>query len=92
MLYANAPVTETFGDVTVAAGFASLTPGEIGLCEINTTIPAGVPTGNHVPDDLRGRRLELGADLDGDPLKPDVEGLSAPVPDDRQIAGRRAAI
>jgi uncharacterized protein (TIGR03437 family) len=47
--YAAAPVTVTFGNVTVAAGFAGLTPGEIGLYQINTTIPAGVPTGNQVP-------------------------------------------
>ena len=47
--YAAAPVTVTFGNVTVAAGFAGLTPGEIGLYQINTTIPTGVPTGNQVP-------------------------------------------
>jgi uncharacterized protein (TIGR03437 family) len=47
--YVNAPVTVTFGNVTVPAGFAGLTPGEIGLYQINTTIPAGVPTGNQVP-------------------------------------------
>jgi uncharacterized protein (TIGR03437 family) len=47
--YANANVTVTFGNLTVAAGFAGLTPGEVGLYQINATIPAGVPTGNQVP-------------------------------------------
>jgi uncharacterized protein (TIGR03437 family) len=47
--YVNAPVTVTFGNVPAAAGFAGLTPGEIGLYQINATIPAGVPTGNQIP-------------------------------------------
>ena len=47
--YANATVAVTFGNVTVPAGFAGLTPGEVGLYQINATIPAGVPTGNQVP-------------------------------------------
>ncbi len=47
--YANATVTVTFGNVTVPAAFAGLTPGEVGLYQINATIPAGVPTGNQVP-------------------------------------------
>jgi len=31
------------------AAFAGLTPGLVGLYQINVTIPSGVPTGNHVP-------------------------------------------
>jgi uncharacterized protein (TIGR03437 family) len=46
---ATANVSVTFGNVTVPAAFAGLTPGEIGLYQINTTIPAGAPTGNQVP-------------------------------------------
>jgi uncharacterized protein (TIGR03437 family) len=46
--YANAKVTVTFGNVTVPAAFAGLTPGEVGLYQINATIPAGVLTGNQV--------------------------------------------
>jgi uncharacterized protein (TIGR03437 family) len=42
-------VTVTFGNVTVPAAFAGLTPGETGLYQVNATIPAGVPTGNQVP-------------------------------------------
>ena len=46
---ATAPVTVTFGNQTVAAGFAGLTPGLAGLYQVNVTIPAGVPQGSQVP-------------------------------------------
>jgi uncharacterized protein (TIGR03437 family) len=45
----TAPVTVTFGDVTVPAAFAGLTPGVIGVYQVNVTVPAGVPEGNQVP-------------------------------------------
>jgi uncharacterized protein (TIGR03437 family) len=46
---ATSGVTVTFGNVTIPAAFAGLTPGETGLYQVNATIPAGVPTGNQVP-------------------------------------------
>jgi uncharacterized protein (TIGR03437 family) len=46
---ATAPVTVTFGNVTVAAGFAGLTPGLAGLYQVNVTVPANAQIGNQVP-------------------------------------------
>jgi uncharacterized protein (TIGR03437 family) len=46
---ANAPVTVTFGNQTVTAGFAGLTPGLAGLYQVNVNVPSGVTPGNQVP-------------------------------------------
>ena len=46
---ANAPVTVTFGNQTVTAGFAGLTPGLAGLYQVNVNVPPGVTLGNQVP-------------------------------------------
>ena len=46
---ANAPVTVTFGNQTVTAGFAGLTPGLAGLYQVNVNVPPGVTPGNQVP-------------------------------------------
>jgi uncharacterized protein (TIGR03437 family) len=46
---AVAPVTVTFGNQTVAAGFAGLTPGLAGLYQLNVNVPPGVTPGNQVP-------------------------------------------
>ncbi|MBZ5606452.1 MAG: hypothetical protein LAO79_29530, partial [Acidobacteriia bacterium] len=46
---ATAPVTVTIGNQTTPAIFAGLTPGEVGLYQINETIPAGVTPGDQVP-------------------------------------------
>ena len=46
---AVAPVTVTFGNQTVAAGFAGLTPGLAGLYQVNVNVPPGVTPGNQVP-------------------------------------------
>jgi uncharacterized protein (TIGR03437 family) len=43
------PVTVTIGGVSAPVAFAGLTPGFTGLYQINTTVPAGVPTGTQVP-------------------------------------------
>jgi uncharacterized protein (TIGR03437 family) len=42
-------VTVTFGNQTVAAGFAGLTPGLAGLYQVNVNVPSGVTPGNQVP-------------------------------------------
>ena len=53
-LNAVAPVTVTFGNQTVAAGFAGLTPGLAGLYQVNVS-PAGSDAGQSGPgDDLGG--------------------------------------
>ena len=46
---ANAPVTVTFGNQTVPAAFAGLTPGLAGLYQVNVNVPPGVTPGNQVP-------------------------------------------
>jgi uncharacterized protein (TIGR03437 family) len=50
---ATAPVTVTFGsasgNVSVPAAFAGLTPGVIGVYQVNVTMPANAPVGNQVP-------------------------------------------
>ena len=43
-----APVTVTFGNQTVAAGFAGLTPGLAGLYQVNVNVPPGVTPGTQV--------------------------------------------
>jgi uncharacterized protein (TIGR03437 family) len=39
----------TFGNQTVAAGFAGLTPGLAGLYQVNVNVPPGVTPGNQLP-------------------------------------------
>ena len=46
---ATAPVTVTFGNKTVTAAFAGLTPGLAGLYQVNVTVPSGVPQGSQIP-------------------------------------------
>jgi uncharacterized protein (TIGR03437 family) len=46
---ATAPVTVTFGNQTVTAAFAGLTPGLAGLYQVNVNVPPGVTPGNQVP-------------------------------------------
>lgn len=46
---ASAQVTVTFGNQTVRAGFAGLTPGLSGLYQVNTSVPSGVTAGDQVP-------------------------------------------
>jgi uncharacterized protein (TIGR03437 family) len=42
-------VQVTIGDKSAPVAFAGLTPGFVGLYQVNTTIPAGVASGNSVP-------------------------------------------
>ena len=48
-----APVQACFGTVCVSPDFAGLTPGFVGLYQVNVTVPAGVATGDHVPVSLK---------------------------------------
>ncbi len=41
-----APVTATVGGVTAPVQFAGLTPGFVGLYQVNVQIPSGVPSGS----------------------------------------------
>ena len=43
------PVTVTVGGVNAAVSFAGLTPGSVGLYQVNIQIPAGVAAGAAVP-------------------------------------------
>ncbi len=43
------PVTVTVGGVNAVVSFAGLSPGFVGLYQVNATIPAGVTTGPAVP-------------------------------------------
>jgi uncharacterized protein (TIGR03437 family) len=47
--YAVAPVTVTVGGVPAAVAFAGLTPGYVGLYQVNAIMPAGVAPGSQVP-------------------------------------------
>jgi uncharacterized protein (TIGR03437 family) len=49
LLSTVAPVTVTFGNQAIAAGFAGLTPGLAGLYQVNVNVPPGVNPGNQVP-------------------------------------------
>jgi uncharacterized protein (TIGR03437 family) len=43
------PVTVSIGGVTVLPQFSGLTPGFVGLFQLNVTVPANAPTGSAVP-------------------------------------------
>ena len=45
----DAPPTVTLGTVSLAVNFAGLTPGEIGVYQINALVPAEVQAGTNVP-------------------------------------------
>jgi uncharacterized protein (TIGR03437 family) len=47
--YAVAPVTVTIGGIPATVLFAGLTPGYVGLYQVNVTMPSGVTPGNQVP-------------------------------------------
>ena len=44
-----APTTVTIGGQPAPVSFAGLTPGFVGLYQINAVVPSGVPVGNSVP-------------------------------------------
>jgi uncharacterized protein (TIGR03437 family) len=43
------PVSVTIGGVDTAVTFSGLMPGAVGIYQVQTTIPAGVSPGDHVP-------------------------------------------
>ena len=45
----TATPTVMIGGVQATVSYSGLAPGEVGLYQINVTVPAGVPTGNAVP-------------------------------------------
>jgi len=45
----NAPVQCRIGNLDAEVLFAGLTPGAVGLYQVNARIPAGVTAGNAVP-------------------------------------------
>ena len=47
--YAVGPVTVTVGGVPATVDFAGLTPGYVGLYQVNVTMPSGVTPGSQVP-------------------------------------------
>jgi uncharacterized protein (TIGR03437 family) len=47
--YAVAPVTVTIGGVPATVLFAGLTPGYVGLYQVNVMMPTGVAPGSQVP-------------------------------------------
>jgi uncharacterized protein (TIGR03437 family) len=49
LVYAAVKVTAVLGDRSVKPEFAGLTPGSVGLFQINIAIPTGVPAGDAVP-------------------------------------------
>lgn len=44
----TAPVV-TLGGINLSTSYGGLTPGSVGLCQINVSVPAGVPEGLSVP-------------------------------------------
>jgi uncharacterized protein (TIGR03437 family) len=44
-----AGLTITIGGTDIPVGFAGLTPGSVGLYQVNVTLPPGITTGNSVP-------------------------------------------
>lgn len=49
LAYAMGRVSLTIGGVNAPVAFAGLTPGFVGLYQINATVPPGVPPGSQVP-------------------------------------------
>ena len=47
--YAVGPVTATIGGVPATVLFAGLTPGYVGLYQVNVSVPSGITPGNQVP-------------------------------------------
>jgi uncharacterized protein (TIGR03437 family) len=45
----NSPVTVKLGTATLAVSSAGLVPGEVGVYQINATVPGGVQSGTNVP-------------------------------------------
>jgi uncharacterized protein (TIGR03437 family) len=45
----NASTTVSLGGVDLMVGYAGLAPGEVGVYQINATVPFGAPTGLAVP-------------------------------------------
>jgi uncharacterized protein (TIGR03437 family) len=39
----------TFGTVAASPGYCGLTPGSVGLYQVNVAVPAAAPKGNSVP-------------------------------------------
>jgi uncharacterized protein (TIGR03437 family) len=51
-----APVTATVGGLTAKVDFAGLTPGSVGLGQVNLIIPENAPTGDAVPVIIQGSK------------------------------------
>jgi uncharacterized protein (TIGR03437 family) len=49
LAYAAAAPTVTLGGSALAVSYAGLVPGEVGVYQINATVPSGVPTGLSIP-------------------------------------------
>jgi uncharacterized protein (TIGR03437 family) len=47
--YAVGPVTVTIGGIPATILFAGLTPGYVGLYQVNVMMPSGVTPGSQVP-------------------------------------------
>lgn len=43
------PPSVTLGGSTLSVSYAGLTPGEVGLCQINASVPGSAPTGLSIP-------------------------------------------
>jgi minor extracellular serine protease Vpr len=46
LVYTNATPTVTIGGASASVGFSGLAPGNVGLYQINVTVPSNAPTGN----------------------------------------------
>ena len=49
LAYAAAAPGVTLGGSALAVSYAGLVPGEVGVYQINATVPSGVPTGLSIP-------------------------------------------
>jgi uncharacterized protein (TIGR03437 family) len=57
------PVTVTIGGVEVPVAYAGLTPGFVGLYQVNVNLTSGVPTGDNIPVVLRQNGIESNPNL-----------------------------
>ncbi|MBI2818952.1 MAG: hypothetical protein HYX73_03150, partial [Acidobacteria bacterium] len=57
------PVTATIGGVEVPVSYAGLTPGYVGLYQVNVTLSGGVPTGDNLPVVIRQNGIESNPNL-----------------------------